>query len=102
MKIGETLKGIRKGKGLTQKQVEEKIGITQTYLSQIESGEKEPSGVMLRKLCKYYGTPHQIVVWQSLEEKDVPKLKRKLFADLKPAVDGLISQIISSKIKKVK
>jgi len=94
MQIGETLKQLRKDRGETQIAVQNKVGITQTYLSQIESGKKEPSPDVFRKLCKYYKVPTQIVAWQSLEEKDIQGKKKPIYKKLKPIIDKLISELL--------
>jgi transcriptional regulator with XRE-family HTH domain len=91
MKVGEILKTIRKDKKLSQMVVCGKVGVSQTWLSQIESDTKEPSPEMLRKICKYYKVPPQVVVWKSIEEKDIPKDKREIFNQLSPVVNGLIA-----------
>lgn len=94
MNIGETLKKLRQDRGLTQEDVINKLGISQTYLSQLERDRKEPSGEMLRKICKLYKVAPQIVVWQSLQEKDIQKNKLAIFKELKPAVDDLIAELL--------
>jgi transcriptional regulator with XRE-family HTH domain len=43
MKIGQILKHIRINKGVSQKEMAEKLGISPNYLSLIESDKKEPS-----------------------------------------------------------
>ncbi len=91
MKVGETLKTIRKGKKLSQMTVCAKVGLSQTWLSQIEADLREPSPEMLRKICKFYKVPYQVVVWKSIEDKDIPKDKKELFNKLSPVVNSLIA-----------
>ena len=45
------IKQLRKQKGLTQIQLAQRIGITQAFLAEIESGRKRPSLEVLEKLC---------------------------------------------------
>ena len=92
MKIGETLREIRKSKELTQDEVCGKLKISQTFLSQIEGSKKEPSGKMLRALCKFYKVPYQVVIWQSIEEKDIQKNKLPMFRAAVPVMDALIKE----------
>ena len=40
---------------LTQAAVAKKIGISQSLIAEIESGVKQPSEAVLKKLCKKYG-----------------------------------------------
>ena len=39
VKLSERLKEMRKSKGLTQKELAGKVGVTESYISQIESGK---------------------------------------------------------------
>lgn len=41
--IGKRIKALRKGMGLTQLQLSEKLGITDNFLAKIEGGSKNPS-----------------------------------------------------------
>ncbi len=51
--IGKSLKKARKGLGLTQAQLAEKIGISSNYYSMIERGEKEnPGSKVMSEIAK--------------------------------------------------
>lgn len=50
------LKQIRIAKGLSQKRLSELSGVTQGYISDIESGASEPTVRILRKLAKALDT----------------------------------------------
>ena len=53
--LGEYLKRTRKERGCTLRTVEEKIGISNAYLSQVENGKiSSPSPTILRKLADLY------------------------------------------------
>ncbi len=47
----ETLKVIRKGKQIRQTDLADSIGITQTYISQIENGKRNPSFELVVDWC---------------------------------------------------
>lgn len=47
-----TLKVIRKGKNIRQGDLAKSIGITQTYLSLIESNKRIPSITIIEDICK--------------------------------------------------
>ncbi len=55
MNIGHRIKQIRIAKGLQGIQLAEKAGITNVYLSYLESGTKIPSIVTLQKICDALG-----------------------------------------------
>ena len=94
MKIGESLKQIRNNRKKTQMEVCKGMKISQTYLSQVESGLKEPSSPMFRRMCRYYKVPYQLIVWQSVERKDIQKEKLPAYDLLKPSIDKLIGEIL--------
>jgi len=48
LKVSERLKEMRKGKGLTQKELAQKAGVSESYICQIENGKM----VSLNKLDK--------------------------------------------------
>lgn len=48
VKLSEKLKEMRKNKGLTQKELADKIGVSESYICQIESGKM----VSIKKLDK--------------------------------------------------
>ena len=59
-KLGENLRRIRKGKNLTLRAVQERTGISNAYLSQIETGKiVRPSPNILHKLARLYSTSYE-------------------------------------------
>ncbi len=50
----ENLKTIRKVKGLSQKQVAQKLGVVESCYANWEQGRTEPSISMLRKICEIF------------------------------------------------
>ena len=53
--MSKKLKQKRKQQGLTQAQLSNRVGITQAFLAEIESGRKRPSIEVLEKLCDTLG-----------------------------------------------
>lgn len=94
MNLPLAIKEIRKKKGIKQYEAASKAEITQTYLSQIESGQKTPSFEVMEKLAKVYKTPLAIMLWYSMDEKDVPRSKVTAYREFKPLVDSMISNFI--------
>jgi HTH-type transcriptional regulator, competence development regulator len=53
--LGQLLKAARQGKKLTLRAVEEQAGVSNAYLSQLESGKvRQPSPVVLHNLSQLY------------------------------------------------
>lgn len=95
MKIGQALLKSRKYKGLKQTDAALRAGITQTYLSLIESGKKIPTVDVIENISDVYGIPFQIMMWHSLTEKEVRKSKLDIYRKLKPTIDNLIADIFN-------
>lgn len=70
--LGTTLKDCRELKGFTLRQVEESIGVSNAYLSQLENEKiKKPSANVLYKLATLYGVPLDSLLWAAgiIEER---------------------------------
>lgn len=60
---GNFLKAARQAKGFTLREVENLTGISNAYLSQLESGKvKQPSPINLNKLSKVYEIPYEVLM----------------------------------------
>jgi len=90
MNLGLAVKTLRKNKGLTQGNFCKMVGITQSYLSQLENGNKEPSIDVVKKIADALGTPMPVLFWFTLTEEDVDESKVEVFKLLKPSVDSLV------------
>lgn len=95
MNLGITIKNIRKQKKLTQKEFASQCGITQTYLSQIESNSKEPNLSTLKSISQNLNTPLPILFFLSMTDDDVPSNKREAFQIISPSVKSLVNEFFS-------
>jgi transcriptional regulator with XRE-family HTH domain len=72
--FGEFLKGLRDRQRMSLRDVERECGVSNTYLSQIEKGERSaPSPDILRKLARAYNVPSRYLMEQAgyLDEPEV-------------------------------
>lgn len=53
--VGRNLARIRREKGLTQEQLEERSGFSQQYLSDLERGRRNPTVVTLYEIARALG-----------------------------------------------
>lgn len=61
--LGTYLKSLREVKTMSLRDVEEKSGISNAFLSQLESGKvKRPSPVVLYKLAELYSVPYETLM----------------------------------------
>ncbi len=95
MDLGNIIKKIRKQKGLTQSKLSSLCGITQTYLSQIESNSKEPNLSTLKKISQTLKLPLPILFFLSMTEDDVSVSKRKAFEMINPSVKSLVNEFFA-------
>ena len=56
--VGENTARLRKEKGLTQEALAEKSGLSQQYISGLESGHRNPTIVTLYELATALGVDH--------------------------------------------
>ena len=54
--LGQRLRELREAKGLTQKQLAEKLGVLERTISYWESGKRECDFDTLIKISKYFGS----------------------------------------------
>lgn len=96
MKLGYALREARMkrfpNKEMKQYEIADKVGVSGTYLSQIELGHKEPSFELIKKLCELYKIPPAVLLWLAIEPKDVDRKKREAFDLIKGPVTNLINE----------
>lgn len=66
--VGRNFSRIRRAKGLTQEQVEERSGFSQQYISDLEHGRRNPTVVSLYELAKALGVTHVDLVTPDEED----------------------------------
>ncbi len=94
MNIGYAIKTARKELNLSQEELAKKANITQTTLSQIESGKKRPHAQTLTNIANAIKTPEGLLHLLALEKQDCPKPKQLLYDKLFPVVHDLILCIV--------
>lgn len=90
MNYGLMIKKVRANLNQTQTEFSKEIGISQTYLSQLEKCRKIPSTQLLEKIGDYCNIPMGVLFWFSVTEYDIKEEKKQLFNDLKKSIDSLI------------
>lgn len=56
--VGRNLARIRRARGLTQEQLQERSGFSQQYLSGLEQGRRNPTVVTVYELAQALGVSH--------------------------------------------
>lgn len=97
MDFAKAIKTIRQTSGLTQTEFAEKVSISQTWLSKLETGAKVPEHQMIEQIAEAFGMPPNFVyvmAMESPEDGQVPELQRELFKKLHPIIGALIKQYL--------
>ena len=95
MKIGETIKALRKKKNIAQKDFAVQCGISKTYLSLIENDRKRPTLDLLEKIGAELKIPFPIISFLSLEEEEIQEEKRAAYKIMAPAINAMITELFT-------
>jgi len=94
MNLGYALKTARtKYTNHNQMAFAQQLGLSQTYVSQIENGHKKPSIEVIEGYGKLTNAPLAVIMWMAITEDDVEKHKLIVYRELKPVIDNLIKEI---------
>lgn len=85
------IKEFRKGRGLTQQQLGEAVGLSKPFVSQLERGEREPSAQSLQAFADYFGVKIADL-FQTGEAEDIAALA-EVHAQLSPTARAQLLQI---------
>lgn len=93
MEIGKALKLLRRYSDLKACELAERSGVSQSYISELETGKKTPNLSTLKKFEKVLGVRTSVIIMMAerIEEKGLPRKKE---------VSDLIGQCIKGEIKR--
>jgi len=83
MKIGKTLKLIRILKGLKQKELADKLGISPNYLSSVENDKREPSLSFIKLVSKELDVPVSFLFLDNIDEEAMSEEQKVIYQKLK-------------------
>ena len=92
MNIGNTIRRLRKKKGINQIEFASKCNLSQTYLSQIESGKRIPTIETLNKISENLDIPMAIISFLSLNLESVAENKRDAYLKISPAINAMVEE----------
>lgn len=93
MKVGDAIKSIRKERRLNQSDLATQIGISQTYLSQIETNQRNPNLSILETIGHKLEIPLPVIMFLAIDEMDVSEDKREVFNSVNPIMKDFISKV---------
>lgn len=72
MKLSKKIYFLRKAKSYTQKELAETLGCSTISIQNYESERKNPSGLLIQKLCKQFP---QYALWLVTDIEDIGSIK---------------------------
>ena len=89
MDIGQAIRKVRNDKGIKQKFIAEKAGISNEYLSNIESGAKTPTISALNRICDALGISLAYLLLLAVEENIDQSVPKEKIDDLKDILKSI-------------
>lgn len=94
MHIGQAIKNARKKRNMKQNKLALLVNSSQSHISLVEQGKKDPSLSLLREISFHLKTPIFVMYWDSIEEKDIDtKLGKQAFRIFKKPMDSMLHAI---------
>ncbi|MFN8288960.1 MAG: helix-turn-helix transcriptional regulator [Chitinophagaceae bacterium] len=101
MNIGNAIKQVRQHFEISQVELSDRTGLSQTSISQIESGAKNPSKSSIRKICEAFEIPEAILYVMGMEDSDVPPSRKYAYKELYPEMKNFAIQMIGKRKSKI-
>ena len=95
MDLGNTIRTLRKQKGFTQGNFASRCEITQTYLSQIELNQKEPTIAIIKAISTNLDIPLPILFFLSMGDEDVHPEKKTAYKIMEPAIKSFVNEFFT-------
>ncbi|WP_276485768.1 helix-turn-helix domain-containing protein [Paraflavitalea pollutisoli] len=95
MNLGKTITTLRQKKNLKQTEMADMLGITHTYLSQVENNHKTPNVALLEKIAKTLNTPLPFLFFFAVDEKDIPEHKAAHFRMIEPLIKQFLTDLMA-------
>ncbi len=88
MNVGDAIKNLRKNKGLSQKELAQRSGLSANAMCSIEKNEAFPSRDSIDRICKALEIPTSYLMFFSVTDEDIPAEKRVAFNAMKAILMG--------------
>ena len=97
MDLGTAIREIRKGKGLSQKELAAKCGLSVNTMCQIEINNTFPQKATIKLICEVLEIPISYLLFFSISDEDLPEESQSIFKALSsPIRDSLMRDIKKS------
>ena len=86
MELGSAIKDLRIKKGITQKDLAEKAGLSANALCNIEKGYAFPPKETIKAICNALEIPVSLLLFSCITDEDIPEDKRYAFGILREPI----------------
>jgi transcriptional regulator with XRE-family HTH domain len=100
MTIGEIIKKLRKERKLSQIELADESKISRTYISEIESGKRNPTVEILERIGGVLHIPFPIISYLTLDINSLPVIHQKTFHEIEAAAYAMIDYYMNDESKK--
>ena len=90
MDIGNAVRAIRKERGMTQKKLAERSGLSANALCSIEKNVSFPSKETVKRICEALDIPVSYLLFFSISDEDIPAEKLCIFQGLKNPIRDIL------------
>lgn len=95
MDIGKAIKTLRVSRGLTQKQLADRVGCSETNMIFMETGRSFPRMEKIESICRELNIPQAYLLVFALTKEDIPEGKQGVYETrVQPLRDELLSDLV--------
>ena len=77
--VGKTIRRLRSDIELSQQELAARASVTPSFMSLLESGKRQPSLKVLRRLAEALEVPEEVLLWDAVElPPDLPEKDRRM------------------------
>lgn len=107
--LGDKIRALREERGISLEEMSQKLGLSLSYLSEVERGKRTPSLQSLYNICRYFSIPVSLlistpakmrVIGQKIKlNREAKGLTQKQLARMSGLSSGLIAQLEAAKVQ---
>lgn len=91
MDLGNTIKNIRRQRGLKQDELASMCGISVTFLSRLENNRKDATLTTMKKISASLNIPLPVLFFLSMRLDDISPQKKEFYSHLAPPFKTFIN-----------
>ena len=107
--LGDKIRALREEKGASLDEMSRKLGLSLSYLSEVERGKRVPSLQSLQNICRYFNVPVSLLITtpsrmrvtgeKIRRNREAKKITQKQLAKMASLSPGLIAQLEAGKVQ---